>query len=87
MIFLKQKRCAVKQRFQLQVCHQKQLVEQGPGYPIRVGNFRHFAVDTLMQPREHDDMDTGLRISIWASEKLHRMASGWCWMVMNLQDS
>ena len=78
MIFLKQKLFIAQQRFQLQVGHQKQLGEKGPGDPIHGGHFRHFPVDTLMQPGEHDDMDTGLRISIWASETLHRMASGWC---------
>jgi hypothetical protein len=40
-----------------------------------------------MQPSEHDDIDTRLGGSIWAPRKLHRVASGWWWMVMNLQDS
>src|SRR5712691_11041410 len=40
-----------------------------------------------MQPGRHDYLDTGLGISIWASHKLHRAASGWWWMVMNRKDS
>jgi hypothetical protein len=40
-----------------------------------------------MQPGRHDYLDTGLGISIWASHKLHRVASGWWWMVMNRKDS
>ena len=76
MIFLKQELFLAKEHFQLEVGSQKQLVEKGAGYPIIVGDVRHLPVDTLMQPSEHDDMDTGLGISIGASGKLHRMASG-----------
>ena len=77
MIFLKQELFIADQRFQLQVRHQKQLVEEGPGYLISFCDFRPFAVDTLMQPREHDDMDTRLGLSIVASGKLHCVASSW----------
>ena len=77
MIFLQQELFIAEQRFQLQVRHQKQLGEEGPGYLRSFGDFRHFAVDTLMQPREHDDMDTRLGLSIVASGKLHCLASGW----------
>jgi hypothetical protein len=87
MIFLQQEFVIAQQRFPWSVCQQKPLGEKGPGYPIHVGNFRPFPVDTVMQPGEHDNMDTGLRISSWASDTLHRMASGGWWMVMNLKDS
>lgn len=40
-----------------------------------------------MEPSEHDNIDTGLGVSIWASRKLHRVASGGWWIMMNLQDS
>jgi hypothetical protein len=63
------------------------VVEKGPGYPITFGDFRHFPVDTLMQPREHDEMNTGVGISIWASGKRHRVASGWWGMVTNRYDA
>ena len=59
MIFLKQELFITKEHLQLEVGSQKQLGEKGPGYPIIVGDVRHFPVDTLMQPSEHDDMDTG----------------------------
>jgi hypothetical protein len=87
MICLRQELFITKEPCQLEVGSQQQLGEQGSGYPILVGDLCHFPVDTLRQPSEHDEMDTGLGISIWASGKLHRMASGWCWMVMNLQDA
>ena len=83
MIFLKQELCIAKEHCQLEVGSQKQLVEKGPGDLIIVGDFRPFPVDTVMQPSEHDDMDTGLGLSIWASDKLHRVASGWWWMLMS----
>ena len=87
MLLLTQALFIAKQCFQLQVGHKKEVIEKGPGYPITFCDFRHFPVDTLMQPREHDNMDTGLCISIWASRKLHRVASGWWWMVTNRHDS
>lgn len=61
-IFLKQALFITKQRFQLEVCHQKELREKGPGYLISCGDLCHFPVDTLMQPREPNDMDTGMEI-------------------------
>ena len=62
MVFLKQAFFITKQRFQLEVCHQQELIEKCPGYLISFGDLRHFPVDTLMQPREPDDMDTGMVI-------------------------
>ena len=62
MISLKQELFIAKQRFSLEVCHQKQLIEKGSGYLIIFCDCSHFPVDTLMQPREHDDMDTGLGV-------------------------
>src|SRR5512145_3078047 len=87
MIFLKQKLCIAKECFPLEVRHQQQLLEKGPRYLIRLGDLRHVAVDTLMQPGEDDDIDTGLGISIWASGTLHYVASGWWLAVMSLKDS
>ena len=50
-------------------------------------DLRHFPIGPLMQPGQHDHMDTGLGISIRASPQLHRVASGWWLMVMHRQDS
>src|SRR5262249_439387 len=54
MIFLKQALLIAKEHFQLEVGSQKQLIEKGPRYLIDLCDLRHFAVDTLMQPGEHD---------------------------------
>ncbi len=62
MIIVKQGFFIAKEHFQLEVGSQKQLVEKGPRYLISLCDLRHFSVDTLMQPRKHDDMDTGLGI-------------------------
>src|SRR5512145_2768429 len=87
MIFWQQALFIAKQCFQLQVGHTKEVIEKGPGYLRIFGDFRHFPVDTLMQPREHDAMNTSVGIYIWASAKLHRVASGWWGMVTNHHDS
>ena len=87
MIFLKQALLIAKQYVQLQVGHENQLIEKGPGDLISFGDFRHFAVEPLMQPSEPDDLDTGLGSQIRASGELHGVASGWWWMVMNRKDS
>ena len=87
MIFLQQELCIAAQHFQLEVRYEKQLREEGPGYLIRRCNVRHFPIEPLIQPRQHDNMDTGLGISIWASGTLHRVASGWWGMVTNRHDS
>ncbi|MGQ4807763.1 hypothetical protein NKDENANG_01123 [Candidatus Entotheonellaceae bacterium PAL068K] len=49
MIFFTQDLCMAQQRFQLQVCHTKQLSEQGPRPLRRRCGVRHLLVDTLMQ--------------------------------------
>ncbi len=76
MIFLTQQLVITKQRFQLQVHPTKQWREKSPGYLIICCDGRHFPVDALMEPSEHDPIDTGLGVSIWASRKLHRVAAG-----------
>lgn len=65
----------------------KQVREKGPGDVILLGEWRHFPVDTLIEPSLCDNIDTGVGISIGASDKLHRAASGWWMMVMNRHDS
>src|SRR5712691_9960410 len=87
MICLKQALFIAKQRFQLQVHQQKQLIEKGPRYLIILCDLRHFPVDALMQPSQSDHLDTGLGIYIRASGKLHCVASGWWGMSMNRKDS
>ena len=55
---------------------QQELIEQGPGNTIGLGDLRHFAVDALIEPSQHDHVDTRLRSSIGASDTLHSVASG-----------
>jgi hypothetical protein len=43
---------------------------------IRLSNLGHLAVDALMDPNVFHNFDTGLRISIVASGKLHLATSG-----------
>ena len=76
-----------QERFQLEGGRKQQLIEEGPGEAIILGDVRHFPVDALIEPRQHDNMDTGLGISIESSHTLHRVASGWGLMVMNRNDS
>src|SRR5215475_3619397 len=76
-----------KKHFPLEVGHKQQLIEEGPGDAIILGDVRHFPVDALIEPRQHDNLNTGLGISIGSSHKFHRVASGWGWMVMNRNDS
>ena len=64
-----------------------QLIKKGPGNLIILSNLGHLAVDALMDPNVFDNVDTGLRISIVASGKLHRPTSGGSGMVMNRVDS
>ena len=40
-----------------------------------------------MEPSEPDDVETHVGGYIVTSDKLHRTASGWWWMVMNRGDS
>src|SRR5712691_730062 len=87
MIFLQQELCIAEQHLQLEVGQENQLIEEGPGYLIIVGDLRHFPLDALVQPSPSDTLDTGVGISIWASGTLHRVASGWWGMSMHRHDS
>ena len=64
-----------------------ELRKKGSGDVIRLSDLGHLAVDALMEPNVFDNVDTGLRISIVTSGKLHRIASGRWWRVMNRGDS
>ena len=87
VIFLKQALFIATERFQLEGGRQQQLIEEGPGDAIILCDLRHFPVDALIEPSQHDHMDTGLGISIGSSHKFHRGASGWGLMAMNRNDS
>ena len=86
-ILLPVERCIAHKPFQLEVRHKQQLREEGPGDAIRLCDVHQFPVDALIEPRQHDHLHTGLGISIGASYKLHRVASGWGWRVMHRNDS
>jgi len=47
---------------QLEVGQENQLIEEGPGDLIIVGNLRHFPIDALVQPSPSDNLDTGVGI-------------------------
>jgi hypothetical protein len=55
---------------------QKELREQGPGKAIGLGDLRHFAGDALIEPSQHDNVETSVRSDIGASDTLHSVASG-----------
>src|SRR5438309_718270 len=74
-------------RFPLEVGSPHQLIKKGSGDVILLSNLWHLAIEALMEPREPDHCDTGVRCYIVASDKLHRTASGWWWMVMNRGDA
>ena len=76
-----------QKHFQLEVSHTQQVREEGPGEAIMLCDWQHLPVDALIEPRQHDHLHTGLGISIGSSHTLHRVASGWGWMVMNRNDS
>ena len=86
-LFVPQELCIAAQHLQLEVGQENPLREEGPGYLIIVGTVRHFPLDALIQPSPSDNLDTGVGIYIWASGKLHRVASGWWGMSMNRHDS
>ena len=65
----------------------EQVIEEGPGDVISLCKLCHFPIDPLVQPGPHDNLDTGVGISIGASDKLHGMASGGWGMVTNRHDS
>ena len=64
-----------------------ELIQKGSGDVILLSNLGHLAVDALMAPNVFDNVETGLRISIAASGKLHRATSGGWWLVTNHHDS
>jgi hypothetical protein len=64
-----------------------ELRKKGSGDVIILSNLGHLAVDALVDPNVFDDFDTGVRISIVASGKLHRATSGRWWRVTNHDDS
>ena len=43
---------------------------------IILSHWRHLAIDAVIEPSEPDNVDTGVRRSIVASDKLPRTASG-----------
>src|SRR5713101_7664381 len=87
LILLKKTFFIAKEPFQMQVGHSQQLREESPGEAITRCDLRHFPLDALIKPRQHDKRDTGLSISIWSSHQLHCCASGRWSVVMNPQDS
>jgi len=87
LIFLQPELFIAKERFQLEIGHKKQLIEESPGDAIILCDWSHSPVDALMEPSQHGNMDTGLGSSIGSSHKFHHVASGWGLMVMNLNDS
>ena len=76
-----------EKRFQLEVGSPHQLIQKGSGDVILLSNLGHCAVDALMEPNVFHNVDTGLRISIVASGKLHRATSGGWWLVTHHHDS
>ena len=76
-----------KEVFQVVLGGPTKLIKKGSGDVIRLSNLGHLAVDALMEPNVFDNFDTGLRISIVTSGKLHRTTSGGSGMVMNRVDS
>ena len=76
-----------EQRFQLKVGSPHQLIKKGSGDVISLRNLCHLAIDALIEPSEPDNVDTGVRRSILASDKLHCTASGGWLMVMHRGDS
>jgi hypothetical protein len=65
-----------KEDFELDGGRHKELIEKGPRNAIGLGDLCHFAVDPLIEPSQHDNVDTSLRSEIGASDKLHGVASG-----------
>jgi hypothetical protein len=59
---LKQALFIAQERFQLKGGHKQQLIEESPGDAIILGDVRHFPVDALIAPSQHDNMDTALGI-------------------------
>jgi len=74
-------------RFPWEVGSPQQLIKQGAGDVGILCHVCHLALEALMEPSEPDDVETHVGGYIVTSDKLHRTASGWWWMVMNRGDS
>jgi hypothetical protein len=85
--FLSVRLLIAKKRFSLEIGSPNQLIQPGSGDVILLSNLCHLAIDALIEPGEPDHFDAGVKREIMASDKLHRTASGWSWMVMNRGDS
>ena len=75
-----------KELLQLVLSRPSKLIKKSSGDMIILSNLYHLAIEALIDPSEPDNFDTGVRLQIVASDKLHRIASGWWWM-MNPHDS
>ena len=62
--------------FQVVLGGPAKLIQKGSGDVILLSNLGHLAVEALMDPNVFHNFDTGVRISIVASGKLHRATSG-----------
>ena len=87
LIFLPQELVMAAERFHLEGGSQQEWGEQGARDLRDRCDVRHFSVDALLPPSESDELDPRVRISIWASGTLHRVASGWWGMSMHRRDS
>ena len=67
---------SAEEDFELDGGRHKELREKGPGNAIGLGDLRHVAVDALLAPSQHDQVDTSVRRAIGASDTLHGVASG-----------
>jgi len=65
-----------KEVFQVVLGSPAKLIKKGSGDVILLSNLGHLAVEALMDPNVFHNFDTGVRISIVASGKLHRATSG-----------
>ena len=52
---------SAEEDFELDGGRHKELIEKGPRNAIGLGDLRHVAVDALIEPSEHDHVDTSLR--------------------------
>ena len=50
-----------KENFELDGGSHKELIEKGPGNTIGLGDLCHFAVGALIEPSQHNHVDTSLR--------------------------
>jgi hypothetical protein len=87
LIFLPQELVMAAERCHREGGSQKELGEQGARYLRDRCDVRHLSVEALLPPSESDELETRVRSAIWASGKLHRVASGWWGMSMHRRDS